>query len=275
MLDQPSPAMQRSHGSGALTVKSVDGRSRIGGLHQRANAKIRIPKTYGTALEAVLINTTGGITGGDTLRWSLEAGADTTALVTTQACERVYRSTGDPAEVSTTIDVGDNASFFWLPQETILFEGGRLSRTLDVRLSGSARLLALETVILGREAMGETLQGASLHDRWRIRVGDGLIHADDLRLDIGDEIDTGGQALLAQNRVFATIVSVNPDGDEQRDLDLSGIRALLPETGGASRVGKRIVVRIAARSGYEMRKQLLPVVELMLGGNALPKVWRT
>jgi urease accessory protein len=223
----------------------------------------------------VLINTTGGITGGDTLRWALEAGPETTALVTTQACERVYRSTGEPAAVSTTIEVGADASFFWLPQETILFEGGRLNRTLDIRLAKTARLLALETVILGREAMGETLQGASLHDRWRIRVGDGLIHADDLRLDIGDEIDTGGQALLAQNRVFATIVSVNPDGDEQRDLDLSGIRALLPETGGASRVGKRIVVRIAARSGYEMRKQLLPVVELMLGGNALPKVWRT
>ena len=59
-----APAMQRSHGAGALAVKASAGATRIDRLHQAGNAKIRVPKTYGAALEAVLINTSGGITGG-------------------------------------------------------------------------------------------------------------------------------------------------------------------------------------------------------------------
>ncbi|MFZ2100088.1 MAG: urease accessory protein UreD [Oricola sp.] len=273
-----APAMQRSRGIGALAVKSSGGATRIDRLHQSGNAKIRVPKTYGEALEVVLINTSGGITGGDTLSWTLSAGPDTSTVVTTQACERVYRSTGADGLQNTAISVAQGASLFWLPQETILFEAGRLARRLDVDLAPDARFLGLETLVLGREAMGETIATGFFHDRWRIRRDGELVHADDARFDLTRRGETADPAILGLNRVFATLVSIAPGDGETRSMMVGKARALLKGTaGGASAIGGKnggkIVVRLAAPSAYALRKLLLPVISLFLGPTALPKVW--
>lgn len=271
-------AMQRSHGTGTLTVKQSAGRTRIGRLHQSGNARIRVPKTHGEALEAVLINTSGGVTGGDTLSWTLEAGPGTRAVVTTQACERIYRSAGGAGMQEAAIGVGDDASLFWLPQETILFDGGRFRRTLDVTLAANARFVGLETLVFGREAMGETVTTGLFHDRWRIRRGGNLVHADDLHFDLSTSLDPADPAILGGNRAATTLVAVLPDDGEELDLVVKKARALLRgATAGASRIGDgrdgKIVIRLAAPSAYELRKRLLPLLPLFLGDNALPKVW--
>ncbi|WP_246717107.1 urease accessory protein UreD [Oricola nitratireducens] len=273
------PVMQRSHGAGTLEVKRSGGATRIARLHQSGNARIRVPKTYGKALEAVLINTSGGITGGDTLAWTISAAPATETVVTTQACERIYKSSGDTGRQESAIRVGAGASLFWLPQETILFDGGRLQRGLDVSLGEDARFLGLETLVFGREAMGETVASAFFHDRWRIRGADGdLVHADDVRFDLRGAGETADPAVLGGNRVVATLVFATPDDGESRGLMVAGARALLKDaTGGASQIGDKkggkVVIRLAAPSSYILREQLLPVIALFLGERALPKVW--
>ena len=260
-LPLAAPAMQRSHGTGALAVKTSAGATRIDRLHQSGNAKIRVPKTYGAALEAVLINTSGGITGGDTLDWTLHAGSGTQAVVTTQACERIYKS-----------------SLFWLPQETILFDGGRLHRELQVDLARDARFIGLESLVFGREAMGETVARGFFHDRWRIRRDGRLVHADDLRFDLSTPGDIVDPAILGPNRVVATLVALLPEDAESLDLAVAACRTRLAGTaGGVSRIGSgadaKIVVRLAAPSSYVLRRHLLPVIALFLGERSMPKVW--
>lgn len=274
----PLPVMQRSHGRGALAVKLSAGATRIDRLHQAGNAKIRIPKTYGAALEAVLINTSGGITGGDTLDWSIVAGARTCAVVTTQACERIYRSTGDTGRQTARLSVEAGARLFWLPQETIVFEGGRIRRELEVDLAADARFLALESFVFGREAMGETVNRAFVHDRWRIRRDGALVHGDDLRFDLSETAGLTGAAMLGENRAVATLVSLAPDDAETLDRMVAEARALLDgATAGVSRIGHgahgKIVLRVAAPSAYLLRRRLLPVIALFLDGLTLPKVW--
>jgi hypothetical protein len=56
-----------------------------------------------------------------------------------------------------------------LPQETILFDGAKLSRTLSINLAEDAGLLAVEALVLGRRAFGERVRSGSLHDHWRVR----------------------------------------------------------------------------------------------------------
>ncbi len=51
-----------------LSVSHLDGRTRISRLYQEGAAKIRLPRVADDPLEAVLINTAGGLTGGDRLR---------------------------------------------------------------------------------------------------------------------------------------------------------------------------------------------------------------
>jgi urease accessory protein len=271
VLDRP---LQRSHGSGRLSVKQAGGATRIDRLHQAANAKIRIPKTRGGALEAVLINTAGGICGGDTLSWTVQCGANTSAVVTTQACERAYDSSGETARQTVSLDAGDGSSLLWLPQETILFDNSQLRRDFDIRLAASATLVALETVILGREAMGETVRKGSLHDRWRIRRDGDLVHADDLKIEIGG-VNLASEALLGANRVLATLIRIADEDGETSNLLVDRIRnELTGYDGGATRMGGKIIVRLVAASGYEMRKRLFPVLALVLGEQPLPKVWR-
>ena len=199
--------MQRAVGHAGVSFRSLDGTTRLERLFQDGCAKIRLPKTLGVDdPQAILINTAGGLTGGDRLATEVNLGADTAACVTTQACERVYRSTGPDATLTNHLRVSAGARLAWLPQETILFDGGRLSRRLDADLEGDAELVAVEAVLFGRMAMGETLRSGLLHDRWRVRRDGRLIFADDLRFEGDIAARMAPQAVMAGRRAMATVL---------------------------------------------------------------------
>ncbi len=74
----PQPRPQRASGSARLAVKPVNGRTRIATLYQEGCAKIRLPETDDHSLEAVMINTSGGLTGGDEIQWQFDIADDCT-----------------------------------------------------------------------------------------------------------------------------------------------------------------------------------------------------
>ncbi len=265
----PDQRLQRASGTGRLSTKLRNGRTRLAQFFQAGCARIRLPRTHGEALEAVLINTAGGMAGGDRIEWIAEAGPRTRLVLTTQACERVYRSTGDEAHVSVTLRVGAGAHADWLPQETILFEGSRLRRSLEVHLEAGAGFTAAESVILGREAMGEAARSAQLVDRWRIFREGKLVHAEDTRLTEAFERDL--PSLLAGNRAFATIVAIAPD----KERKLERLRAAIPPgaCAAASIAGERLILRVLAPSGLALRRILIPAISLLSGAGALPRLW--
>src|SRR5690606_23233603 len=129
------PKMQRARGHSRISFKRRDKISCLDRLFQEGCAKIRLPRMLDAIPEAVLINTAGGLTGGDSLTTKISLNAGAQAVMTTQACERIYRSTGSDAEVLTRVELAEGARFDWLPQETILFDGGRLSRRFEADLA--------------------------------------------------------------------------------------------------------------------------------------------
>jgi urease accessory protein len=246
----------------------LEGRTRLGTLYQEGCAKIRLPLTHDASLQAVLINTAGGLTGGDEVRWEAEAAPGARLVLTTQACERVYRSLGDDAKVSTRLTVRAGAHLDWLPQETILFEGGRLQRSLDVELEDGASLFALEAVLLGREAMGEAARNARLSDNWRIRRHGRLLHAEATRLSAAP-LERDGLPLLDGKAAFATLLYVGADAERK----LETARPLLGRDAGASLVGERLVVRALAASGLALRNTIAPIIAALSGAGTLPRLW--
>jgi urease accessory protein len=272
---------QRSTGQGRLVVRDAAGKTRISRMFQEGSAKIRVPR-YGErqVLEAVLINTSGGLTGGDRLDWEIEAGPGSQLTLTTQACEKVYRSTEGDAAVSARMTAGSGARVNWLPQETILFDGGRLARSLDADLAPGASLLALEAVILGRRAHGETVNRGLFRDRWRVRREGRLIHAEDARLDGNFEALGAKAAALGGCTALASVLLVSASA-----ADLAGPAreciAGAPVAGGASAwsvAGSgKLLARIAASDGYALRKALLPLLRLLncdaQDGAGLPRIW--
>lgn len=247
-------------------------------LYQDGSAKIRMPAVEGDPLEAVLINTAGGLTGGDRLGWAIEVGAGASASITTQACEKVYRAAADRAETTVDLRVGPGGRIAWLPQETIVFDRAAFARTLDVELAGDAEALVLEATLFGRLAMGERTVQGGFHDRWRVRRDGALIHAEDFR--VGPDIAATLQRPAATGGALAvaTLLLVSPQAENL----LEPARAIIGDPivggwGGASfwSVGGsgKLLARLCAGDGYHLRKWLVPLVELLNGQAGLPKLW--
>lgn len=270
------PVMQRTRGTAECTFKVRDGRTVLDNLRQSGSFKVRIPNTPASdAPEAVLLNTAGGLTGGDRLAFhgAIAAGGD--AIFTTQASERAYRSLDGEAEVATTLTVGARSRLAWLPQETIMFDGARLARTFDVHMAADAVLLAHESVVFGRTAMDEIVQSGIFRDRWKIYRGDTLIHADAMRVTGGIANTLGRAATLNGTAAMATILYIGPDIDEQVDMARYAMRDIDPDiaTGGVSGWAGKLVCRVVARGGASLRRVVTPVLETLNNGRALPRVW--
>lgn len=268
----PPPRLQRAEGTARLVFGHDGTTTRLRTLYQEGCAKIRLPRLPPAFTpEAILINTAGGLAGGDRIAVAIEAGDGAAASVTTQACERIYRSIGPDALVENRLVLGAGASLAWLPQETILFDGGRLARRLEADLSADAELLAVESVLFGRTAMGETVRQGKLHDRWRIRRDGRLIFAEDFRVAGDIAAQLARPAALGGCTAMATILHVAPA--PERLLDAA--RALLGPTGGASAWDEKLLIRLVAPSGLMLRQRLEPLLTLLLAGQALPKVWHS
>lgn len=261
------PRMQRAVGEGRFRIRR-DEASRLDTLFQQGSAKVRFPVSPDDAKEAVLINTAGGMTGGDRLSWEVELAAGAHCRVVTQACEKIYRSLGEAARVEVKLKIADEARLEWLPQETILFEGSHLRRDFDIRIEPGGRLLAVEAVVLGREAMGETDIRARLSDRWRVKWGKRLIFADNLRLDDPASI-AGRPALLHDAKAFASVLLVAADAEARLDA----VRSALGRAGGASAFEGKLFCRILADDGLSLRRTLVPVLAALREGKPPPRLW--
>lgn len=250
---------QRSVGSIVLSVDAAGLRR----MREDGAAKVRLPRG---STEAILINTGGGLAGGDHFAFDISVEAQGQLTITSQAAERVYRTLGPAAIVDVKLKAGAGASLSWLPNESILFDGASLSRSIAADLAGDARFLAVESVVLGREASGETVARASLRDRWRIRQEGKLIFADDPAFDGAPPTSL---ATLGDARAFATVLLVDPHAEQLIDR----VRAQIGAAGSASAWSGKLVARLAARDGFELRKALIPALSVLAGGIGLPKTW--
>ncbi|MEQ8481753.1 MAG: urease accessory protein UreD [Hoeflea sp.] len=279
--DAPDPgaSMQRARGAGRLSVKSEGTHSRIDRLYQDGCARIRLPRVQpGAPLEAVMINTAGGLTGGDRMDWQFEAGAGARMSLTTQACEKTYKAQGDdPARVSVRLMLAEGSSMAWLPQETILFDRALLQRTIDVEMPQTARLLLVEPLLFGRLAMNESVIRGAFRDRWRIRVEGRLLHAEDTSFgpDVHAQLQRG--AIADGGLALATVLMIAPEAEGL----VEAVRGIICPAGGASFVSSRcgktgkLLARIVAADSYELRKRLASLIRLLNAGGGVPKVWTT
>jgi len=276
-LDETTPLLQRTRGHARVGFWHKDGRTRLKDLYQSGSAKLRLPRIYSGAPTGVLINTAGGLTGGDRMTYEVESGENTHAIVTTQTAERAYRSPAGTADISTVL-TGQAASHLeWLPQETILFDHSALNRQLTANLTGSARLLCLEAVVIGRPAMGETVEQIHFKDKWRIRREGKLIYADDIRLTGHPARILNGPATADGHTAFASFIDCDPNAEDRLDLARSVIQTARETVGiaaGCSAWNGVLSARFVARDGQALRAGL---TSFLTGYRecGLPRVWQT
>lgn len=265
MFDQAHPpVMQRTRGRARVVIDARGLRD----LHQSGSAKAMLPRMHGAATEVVFLNTAGGVTGGDRLRFELALGAGVQATATTQTAERAYASTGAAGHIDIALQVGAGARLDWLPQETILFEASHLARTTRIDLAGDGAVLCVESVVLGRVAMGETLRQLTFSDRREIWRDNVPILIEPLHLS-GDTLARRGPAGLRDALAISTLAFVAQGAEDA----LAPLRDLVGDMGAVSGWDGKCVVRLMSRDAHALRRRVAALLQHLRGG-ALPRVWQ-
>src|SRR5262245_24560881 len=269
--------LQRADGFSRIVLSGSKKGARIVDVFQRSPIRVMFPRVGGAIEEAVLVNTGGGIAGGDRLECAVTALAHASIAVTSQAAEKVYRALNEPARIATKLKACEAAKLAWLPQETIIYNWGRLSRETEVELSSGAEVLALEWLVLGRAAHGEKMVGGHVTDSWRVKKDGRLVWADCFR--VTDEMFSHlyRKALLSSCKAVGTLIYFGPHLDTRLEL-FRDIARYLECNCAATLVGGLIIVRFAAAESYGLRLALRIFLhqfsqELAPGPFRVPKMW--
>src|SRR5471030_190384 len=151
-------SLQRAVGELRVAVKRFGAETVLDELRQVGCLKARFPRRVVPGwMDVVMLNTGGGVAGGDRLDFSFAAGVGGRVTIAAQAAERFYRAlpVDAPSRVRTRLAVEAGGALEWLPQETILFDRCAVERRLEVDLAADACFLGVETLVFGRTAMGE------------------------------------------------------------------------------------------------------------------------
>jgi urease accessory protein len=264
-------AGNRAIGRIALSVAADANGSRRQRVHEEGALRVRFPNVAGhDALEAVVVNTAGGMAGGDRFDLDIAVGPGAKLTVTTAAAEKIYRSLGPDAEIRVKLDISSGGTLGWLPQETILFDQIRLRRSIEADLAPDASLLLAEGVVFGRAAMGETLAHGHFFDRWRVRRAGVLIFAESLRMD-GAIADQLARRAVARGAVAIASVLRVP-GDEAA---VAAVRAKEKDFAGEVGVSTwngLALARLVAPDGAALHRDLIAVLAAF-GNMPLPRLW--
>ena len=127
MSDAPFPAASidanRARGAIEASFRRVGARTEIVGPFETGGYRLRVPRSHDGHCEAVIVNTGGGMAGGDRAAFRFAARGGATATVTTTAAEKLYRADGGTTAIEVALTLAEGATLAWLPQETILFDG--------------------------------------------------------------------------------------------------------------------------------------------------------
>jgi urease accessory protein len=270
--------LQRANGSGRVILSGSESGIRIVEVFQRSPIRVMFPRTRGHAVEeVVLVNTAGGIAGGDLIESHVTALAGASVTVTSQAAEKVYRALNEPAHIATKLEAHAGARLAWLPQETIVFNWGRICRNIEIEFSSGAELLALEWLVLGRAAHGEEVIGGHIADSWRVKKDGRLVWADSFRATEDVFPFLTRKALLSDCKALGTLIYFGPNLEAHMDF-LRDLARSLECHCAATIVCGLVVVRFATPISSDLRLALRSFLqrfgeELGPGPFRVPKMW--
>jgi urease accessory protein len=262
-------ARNRAHGLIDLSVVARGGRTGRQRVVEEGSFRVRLPDVSGPESEAVIINTAGGIAGGDDFSIAIDAGPGARLAVISAAAEKVYRAIDAASRINVRLSVAAGAALRWLPQETILFDGARLHRSIEVDVAAGGSLVMAESTLFGRSAMDETVHRGEVVDRWRIRQDGRLVFADTLRLQ--DDIAGLLARPAAGGGASALATVVIAPGDETLSEKARECLANCTSEAGVSAWNGIAMIRLCGTNAADLRRDLVSVLNHLCG--TLPRLW--
>ncbi len=247
---------------------------------------LRIQRAFhpeGSVAHVYLLHPPGGLVGGDATEVRIDVRDGASALVTTPAAQKLYRSIALPSRQAVALHVGPEASLEWLPGEAIVFDGARARQHTRVELSRGSRFIGWEMGSFGRPASGirftrgEIALGFELH-----RGGEPLVV--DRQLVSGGSPELEAPWGYADMPAWGSLYAVSPETPNPSEL-VTLLRDRLVASAPDERVGITgvdgvVIVRGGARSLARIRDVLVAawhVLRPVVVGRAPvpPRIWAT
>ena len=172
-------AANRATGRIAFHAALLDGVTRRSRVYEDGSLRVRVPNATDGDAEAVIVNTAGGMAGGDRFSRRARRRGDGADLVAgTAAAEKIYRAIGADAEMTHSAFGGRRCQARLAAAGNHSVRRARLNRRIEIDLADGRVLADREAVVFGRAAMDETIAQGALVDRWRIRRTASLFFAD-------------------------------------------------------------------------------------------------
>lgn len=238
----------RARGVIRLSADGTAADTRLVSLEESGGYRCKFPTTSAPWLQAAIVNTGGGVAGGDHIAMSIEATGAAHLRIGSATAERIYRSLGATTGIDAHLKATDSATLVWTPQPTILFSGSKLDRRYDIEFERTATILLAETLCFGRRDNGERMRDGALRDRWYIRRDGDLVHAELTKLegDIGAILDR--RAAMSGAHITATLIFASPDAEDHVEF----VRTILADDGGLSAAGARAGLLIVRAIGTRL-----------------------
>ena len=252
--------------------KSNNGIVQIFNHREQGNLKARLIHNYDLNDELIIINTAGGLTSGDLNLNRIQVDCNTSLNITTQSMEKIYNCKNLLANAYTNIIVGDNSYVSWMPLETIFFNGGKLRRRLNIDLKTSSNFFGVETLIFGRQAMGEIVESGELDDALQIYKNNKLLYSDFNRIKGNIDKKILKSLVLKGNNIFCNVVYT---GKKIRiyEKQISKYADKSKYFFGVSIVNGVLLLKILAKNINDIRDFLSDLIKIFGKNFNLPRIW--
>ena len=275
------PALPATPGTGHLSLELVNGQTSIVRCRSHAPLKLLTPR-HSTAAAWIYANTFGGgLVAGDRIDLTVQLGAGTTAVLTTQASTKVFHEQdGRGAEQHFDITLAEDSCLLALPDPLTCFAHARFDQTQRFSLDSNSSLVLLDWLTAGRSARGENWQFTSYRNRVEITVDGREIVFDACRLEQPylsrlQRVGVGGYQVLAN--VYLVGPRTQPMADDWQSWSAGlPIHAVDGLAVGFSRTPWGGVLRLAGRDTRSVTQKLMELlrpVQPWIGGCPWGRKW--
>lgn len=158
-----------------------------------------------------LLHPPGGLVMGDELSTTLTLEAAAEAVVTTPSAGKFYGVGDGPAQRQCIeLNVGEQATLEWLPQENIYYAGANAQTRTRVRLAAGASFVGWEIICLGRPAANAPFVAGRLDQQWELWRDERPLFIERLRLAADDPLVTHRSGLQGLP-VCGTLIATFPE----------------------------------------------------------------
>ena len=259
--------LQKSFGQ--LDIKFKD--NEIKKFYQKGCSKSIIPNVAGKLEQMILINTSGGITSGDKLSTRIELD-NSSVCTSTQAAEKIYKGSDEPAEINIDLKIINNSNMFWLPQEMILFNNCNIRRKINIEVDNNSNFLMCESIVFGRTSMKENFESGIYFDFWQLFKNEKLIHVESSNTK-GYEKDLFSKAASFNKKCAVNVIlAVGENIIKKAEMLKSNLVDTKFTNSEISIWDEKLVIRTLSLDNYHLRIALEKIMSYFFNDN-IPKIW--